>query len=860
MNTFRLTNRFAAKFITILSVFSLFVGMVPMQAVANVGASIGFVSTAKASYAQNEEVVLKVLRGIVLPANGTVQVTLSSANGGEFRSGTLAGACSGTFSGTGSADISNGDTQKAFCYRNANPGSDTITATLTKGSDTDVATLVIVIDEAPVEPPDPNENTALISICHATGAYDKPYETPEPSDGAKVVSGHDGHNGPVWFEGITDKWGDIIPPFTWYEKVGTGKDAAWEPREYLGKNWTDAGKAIWNNGCNIPANEADLAITKTVSTATPFEGTDVTYTLTVTNSGPMSTVSAVVTDPLAAGLTYKSATVEPTTTAPLTWNLPVLASGASWSVDVVVTVGGDQGGLSITNTASVTGAPSDPDTEDNEDSVTIRPVDVTDVVLGCTDANATNPTPGANRDDGSCTYELTVTKVVEGVTAPDFTTFSFKVDGGATTTFLSSGTNVLVVSSSTHTVAENTAVGYTTTYANCAPVVFTAGKATCTITNTKINDNTPKQCSIVSDETTLVDGVNSTSTWVHPDWTKELTSGEWIWDNTVEPKKGETVTFTKTFMVDNAPTGATLKVAADNRYVATLNGNPLTCDGTPADNFSAADTCAATVISGLNTLTFVVTNDPYGTEDVKTNPSGLIYELTIDGATCSAVPVEPNEKMYRLEGYVWHDDNKNREWERHYGQEEEEVILDEFPQEGWTVRATNGTTTMTTTTDANGYYKFDVPAGTWTITEEVKTGWERTTQESYVVVVPAPIEEARATVLDRILAYVVPTAQAAVMIPVEYTDLNFGNDTIDTIVTPDTPSRSGGGGSGTRVRPRVAGDSISTVEPTPMVLGEQVSAVPFGAPSTGRGGSARTAAVNALSQLLVSPRRLQVVK
>jgi len=152
----------------------------------------------------------------------------------------------------------------------------------------------------------------------------------------------------------------------------------------------------------------------------------------------------------------------------------------------------------------------------------------------------------------------------------------------------------------------------------------------------------PKQCLVVSDVTTEVGGNPATLTWIHPAWTTELVSGtaEWIWDATVEPRNGETLTFTKKFNVDNVPTLATLKVAADNGYTVSLNGNPLTCDGTGDSNFSSVDTCSAPVIVGVNTLTFTATNAPWDTDSSTENPAGLIYELTIDGSSCSPVPVE----------------------------------------------------------------------------------------------------------------------------------------------------------------------------------------------------------------------------
>ena len=54
--------------------------------------------------------------------------------------------------------------------------------------------------------------------------------------------------------------------------------------------------------------QADLALTKTVSDATPNVGDTVTFTITLTNAGPVSAAGVTVTDLLPAGLTFVSAT------------------------------------------------------------------------------------------------------------------------------------------------------------------------------------------------------------------------------------------------------------------------------------------------------------------------------------------------------------------------------------------------------------------------------------------------------------------------------------------------------------------------------------------------------------------------
>ena len=109
--------------------------------------------------------------------------------------------------------------------------------------------------------------------------------------------------------------------------------------------------------------QADLGITKTDSPDPVREGSDLTYTLLVTNDGPQDATGVVVVDTLPAGVTFVSASAGCTEAAGVvTCDVGALAVDAVKEITIVVTA--DVEGT-ITNTATVTGAEIDPFADNN---------------------------------------------------------------------------------------------------------------------------------------------------------------------------------------------------------------------------------------------------------------------------------------------------------------------------------------------------------------------------------------------------------------------------------------------------------------------------------------------------------------
>jgi hypothetical protein len=81
----------------------------------------------------------------------------------------------------------------------------------------------------------------------------------------------------------------------------------------------------------------------------------------------------------------------------------------------------------------------------------------------------------------------------------------------------------------------------------------------------------------------------------------------------------------------------------------------------------------------------------------------------------------------RIGGNVWNDINVN------------DLNDDNAPLAGITIRATSGSTTLVTVTNALGQYSFDLPPGTWTIAEDVPSGFNLTFPDlgTHTVMTPA---------------------------------------------------------------------------------------------------------------------------
>jgi uncharacterized repeat protein (TIGR01451 family) len=171
---------------------------------------------------------------------------------------------------------------------------------------------------------------------------------------------------------------------------------------------------------------ADTAISKTASSATVVGGDQFTYTLTVTNNGDSDANNIEVTDVLPTNTTYSSddsATTSTTTAligSTLTWDIPVLANGASISLVVTMDSAIVAVDTLVSNTADITDQDeADSDATNNSDSVDITLIAAPDLTIVKSHvgsfsegSNGAYTIAVTNSGDGDETGVVTVTDVM----------------------------------------------------------------------------------------------------------------------------------------------------------------------------------------------------------------------------------------------------------------------------------------------------------------------------------------------------------------------------------------------------------------------------------------------------------------
>ena len=127
------------------------------------------------------------------------------------------------------------------------------------------------------------------------------------------------------------------------------------------------------SGAQQPPCNADLALTKVVSNATPNVGDQVTFTVTLTNNGPDTATNVQVTDLVPSGLTFVSATPSQGTYASATglWTVGTVTTATPQTLQLLATIGSS---AAQTNTAAISASDQpDPNIGNNTASASVAP-------------------------------------------------------------------------------------------------------------------------------------------------------------------------------------------------------------------------------------------------------------------------------------------------------------------------------------------------------------------------------------------------------------------------------------------------------------------------------------------------------
>ena len=144
-----------------------------------------------------------------------------------------------------------------------------------------------------------------------------------------------------------------------------------------------------------PVSVSDIDLTVAIDNATPYVGNDVVFTITVSNDGPSDAEGVQVTDLLPDGYTYVSDDAGTYDAITGLWTVGAIASGNNSILNITATVNVSG---NYDNTAEVTAADNfDPDstpangiaTEDDQDTINVTPLPVSDMTMNMTVDNDT---------------------------------------------------------------------------------------------------------------------------------------------------------------------------------------------------------------------------------------------------------------------------------------------------------------------------------------------------------------------------------------------------------------------------------------------------------------------------------------
>lgn len=452
-------------------------------------------------------------------------------------------------------------------------------------------------------------------------------------------------------------------------------------------------EACVNSDDNMTLNECDSAIIdprapdiglwidKDVNNTRPSEGKTILYTIRVVNNGTETATDINVTDLLPAGTVYVSSFATTGTYINTTglWQIATLAAGNQAELNITATINAGQGGATITNEAcAISDLNSTPVCDDVNLTVRQAILEIEKVALTPYPAEGDSVIyriTVTNTGDGNAT-SITVTDTLpNGVTYNDYNGTDWTCIGDP----LECAYGGILEPDSSATVEVN--------------VTVKTGFAGQTISNTACIEGTE----ICDDENITV--LNDLDLSV----TKEV--------NNTTPTEGETIRYTIT-VTNHGPIQATgVEVSEDTYLIGEIASNLTFTPSKGVMDDNETWNVGTLDVNETAELNITATINPVNEDTNYTNRVGITavdqHDTNLSNNYAEAtILISALSQTAHIGDYVWYDDNYNG-----IQDEEEEGV------EGLTVTLLdeNGTEINTTTTDANGYYQFEVEPGTYSI-------------------------------------------------------------------------------------------------------------------------------------------------
>jgi len=441
---------------------------------------------------------------------------------------------------------------------------------------------------------------------------------------------------------------------------------------YIQSTATDTVTVTYNY---VPS--ADLSIVKTASPTSAPVGSNVTYTMVVTNNGPNTANGVVATDPLPAGTTFVGASgTNWTFTSSIVNNVdtitadlaPSLVNQATSTFTITATMPSAPG--PVTNTATVSSATPDPNLSNNISSAIVSVYEPTDMTI----TKTASPNPVLT--NGTLTYTLTAINDGPGpasqvsVTDPLPAGTSYVGASGTGWTFTSSIVNnvdTITANLGTTLAANTTSTFYITVTAPSTPgtITNTATVATTTPETNYSNNIATVQTQVIQPaDVSIVKTANPNPVEVGNDLTYTITvgnAGPAIANNVVvtDPLPANTTFVSEAgsgWSFSSSTVNNVMTITADLTGSLAVNGSSFFTITVQAPSTPGMITNTATVTSStpdinLGNNTSTVTTQVVQTADLaitKTAPatvqvgSTLTYTLTVSnlvGATANQVVV-----------------------------------------------------------------------------------------------------------------------------------------------------------------------------------------------------------------------------